>query len=85
MERTRNNNNMPEAKPIAIVYLNIEPSITDIQTILEERWPDYHVIVVKNTRQERAVELEVFYDKNFTDTNYEDLKKWITEYLTPKK
>lgn len=77
---------MPEAKPIAIVYVKLSKTnedLTTLQDALDARWIDYHVLVVPCPEQERAAELEVFYDKNFTDTNYEDLKKWITEYLNP--
>lgn len=76
-----------EAKPIAIVYSLRGRASTDdfrfLQDALDDRWPDYHVLVVPVDEQERAIELEVFYDKNFTDTNYEDLKKWIEDYIKP--
>ena len=71
-----------EAKPIAVVYYKEKVGI-NLQQILEDRWTDYHVCVVPNPRQERMIELEVFYDKDFTDTNYEDLKKWIENYIQP--
>ncbi len=77
-----------EAKPIVVIYYNPPSDGTEhwrIQEIVEEKWPDYHPLVVPNPNQERVIELEVFYDKDFTDTNYEDLKKWITEYITPTK
>lgn len=72
-----------EAKPIAVVYVHdIVFEINDrhrFQGQLAESWSDYHVIVipVPPEIQQRVFELEVFYDKNFTETNYEDLKKWI--------
>lgn len=74
-----------EAKPIAVVYFHHQFGLVPVklQEAMDERWPDYHVIVVPVHEQERAVELEVFYDKNFTKTNYEDLKKWIADYLQP--
>lgn len=71
-----------EAKPIAVVYYHHRFGATEpghIQDALDDRWPDYHVLVVPAREQDRAIELEVFYDKNFTDTNYEELKKWIED------
>ena len=74
-----------EAKPIAVVYYCVEYGAhpEKIQLALDDRWPDYHVIVVPVQDQGRPIELDVYYDKDFTDTNYDDLKKWITDYLTP--
>jgi hypothetical protein len=78
-----------EAKPIAVVYIIPPEWLADplykYEQALQERWPDYHVLVVPADEriQQRTIELEVFYDKDFTDTNYDDLKKWITDYITP--
>lgn len=78
---------MSNPKPIAVVYLyrghNTNDDLFSLQRALDARWTDYHVFVVPVDDQERNVELEVFYDKDFTDTNYEDLKKWITDYIKP--
>lgn len=80
-----------EAKPIAVLYIwdTLESSgqitAAEVNQIMSENWKDYHVLVcpVDRDLQERCIELEVFYDKNFTVANYEELKNWITQRIQP--
>ncbi|WP_374440586.1 hypothetical protein [Epilithonimonas sp.] len=58
------------------------PPIYKINEGLEERMPDYHVFVVPfDSKNEDAVKFEVFYEKDFTEIQYEELKKIIEETL----
>lgn len=78
-----------EAKPIVVVYFWAsavpQDQFSGWADNLCQSWPDYHVlpIPVHETMQQKPLELEVFYDKNFTVANYEELKNWITQRIQP--
>lgn len=72
------------AKPIAIVYIDQQfdsPNLRQAQDALQDRMPDYHVFVIPNPNQEKALEMQVFHEKDFTEIQYEELKSMIEKHL----
>lgn len=65
------------AKPIFIVALPFETGadIEGIRQRLTENMPDYYHLVYNKAIDEP--EFKVFYDKDFTETNYEELKEFV--------
>ena len=81
------------AKPICVVRLSNEISsgnkpyediIDDTREELEKRMVDYHVFVIPSFDMEDIVNFEVFYEKDFTPIQYEELRKLITDSLKEK-
>jgi hypothetical protein len=77
-------------KPIVIVKLNhrvlIEGRITgivEVQDILSNQMPDYYVIAVPTHENytDEPIRFEVFYDKDFTEAKYEEIKSHIQELM----
>lgn len=77
-------------KPICLIRIDMEalrshsnpPTIPELQEIFKEEWQDYHVLVLPLYLSDQTVELEVFYEKDFTEIQYEELRKYIEEKLT---
>ncbi len=66
------------AKPIFIIeipYINSEDS-DRIEHNLQKKLTDYHVLVIGTDVTE--INYKVFYEKDFTEINYSELKKNIT-------
>lgn len=84
-------------KPIVVIYYlpNIfigkggrEISVYEMNEIMKDLLPDYHTLAVPSNQSADGscedIRLQVFYEKDFTPTKYEELKKMIMDSL-PKK
>lgn len=73
-------------KPICLVYYSqtTGADFADVQNTMQEKWTDYYVLVIPSHRTE-IIELEVFYDKDFIEMQYDELKQWIKESLEIEK
>jgi formate-dependent nitrite reductase cytochrome c552 subunit len=71
---------MKKAKPIFLVGLHISSAdphkLEHITEELSEKLKDYYVVVYHQTKDKDPV-FNVFYDKNFLDVNYKELKDLI--------
>lgn len=77
------------AKPICLVKVDNHKAnflgIYEIQQLLDNRLNDYHVLVVPFEQPEdeydEPIQVQVFYEKDFTEIQYDELKKIISETL----
>lgn len=53
----------------------------DTQTIMENKFNDYHVLVVPVYHADVAMTVQVFHEKDFTEVQYEELKKIISNSM----
>lgn len=79
------------AKPICVVYYNpqvlfcdAEPeSIYNVTKVFQDKFPDYYVLCVPSYKsvegEAEMIELKVFYEKDFVETKYEELKILIEQ------
>tara|TARA_R110000823_G_scaffold143245_2_gene273425 strand:- start:164 stop:382 length:219 start_codon:yes stop_codon:yes gene_type:complete len=70
------------AKPIFIVeapIFNTPEECENVQKVLENKLNDYHVLVVQMDVND--FNFKVFYNKDFTEINYDELRKLINEKL----
>lgn len=69
------------AKPIFIVYMPYKHlnQIKEVIPVLQETLVDYHVLCLAH--ESESIDFKVFYDKDFTAINYEELKQMIKEKL----
>tara|TARA_X000001382_G_scaffold129932_1_gene123247 strand:+ start:38 stop:256 length:219 start_codon:yes stop_codon:yes gene_type:complete len=70
------------AKPILIVeapMMQTREEFVNTQKALEDKLNDYHVLIVPTNVDD--FNFKVFYDKDFTEINYDELKKLIKEKL----
>jgi len=71
---------MKQTKPIFLVGLYIshtdKDQLSKISKELSEKLKDYYVVVYHQTKDKDPV-FNVFYDKNFLDVNYKELKDLI--------
>ena len=84
---------MTEAKPICVMRLPettaigrqpIDYSVCfEIQTGLQEEKPDYYWFVVIDY-EIKSLKFEVFYAKDFTEIQFEELKKIIEDSINKK-
>lgn len=77
---------MSNVKPICLVYYRWQRGMIDenkVNNYLSDKWPDYHVLVVNSigSNQEHMIELEVYYEKDWTELAVEELKKDIIAHL----
>ena len=84
-------------KPIVVIYYlpdllirsggNHTP-IHEVNEVFANIFPDYHVLAVPSYMSAdgsaEAIELKVFYEKDFTHIQYEELKKMIMDSLPQK-
>lgn len=83
------------AKPICVVKAILEQlrptdqdALTEFNIVLSEKMPDYHVFVLPQEDMENyhdVLEFQVFYDKDFTPIQYEELRKLIEDTLKAQK
>ncbi len=63
----------------------VKISIKEITEVFVEQLPDYHVFCFPSWRSsdemEGAIEFKVFHEKDFTEIQYEELKKIIEDSL----
>ncbi len=78
------------AKPICLIKVQKdnqpEDIITRLNEILRDRMPDYYVFVIPQedyTEHHDALEFQVFYEKDFTEIQYAELKQLVESYLNP--
>jgi hypothetical protein len=70
------------AKPILIVeapMMQTHEEFANVQKVLEKKLNDYHVLMVQ--MDVNNFNFKVFYDKDFTEINYNELRKLINEKL----
>lgn len=70
------------AKPIFIVeapIMQTQEEFVNTQKVLESKLNDYHVLIVQTNVDD--FNFKVFYDKDFTEINYDELKKLIKEKI----
>jgi len=70
------------AKPIFIVEvpMMLHPEeFLNTQKLLERQITDYHVLMVKTNVDD--YKFKVFYEKDFTEINFDELKKLIKDKL----
>ena len=70
------------AKPIFIVeapMMQTQEEFANVQKVLENKLNDYHVLMVQMDVND--FNFKVFYDKDFTEINYDELRKLINEKL----
>lgn len=81
------------AKPICLIKIdtrNMGSGRIDLYETLKfvgEKMPDYHVFAVPFTDEDEnePVQMQVFYEKDFTDIQYEELKKLILDTIGEQK
>lgn len=79
-----------QPKPICLVRFRAKqkegsPTAAKLNMILSEKMPDYHVFVVPpRNYSDEEIEFEVFYDKDFTQLQYQELKDIVEESFKPK-
>lgn len=60
--------------------------VRQLTETISEKMPDYHVFVIPAIKQyeepQEMMQFEVFYEKDFTEIQYEDFKKIIQGSLT---
>ncbi len=70
------------AKPIFVVetpMMQTQEEFVNTQKVLENKLNDYHVLMVQANVDD--FNFKVFYDKDFTEINYDELRKLIKEKL----
>ena len=70
------------AKPIFIVeapMMQTHEEVANVQKVLEKKLNDYHVLMVQ--MDVNNFNFKVFYDKDFTEINYNELRKLINKKL----
>lgn len=76
---------MSNVKPICLVYYRGTHGtipIEKLSKILAENMPDYHVLTVPLYDNEGPIiELEVYYEKDWTELSIEELRKDIITHL----
>jgi len=75
---------MTKPKPIFIVgvpYTIPECQRAQVQQDLEIRMDDYHVIVYRQNGEEPL--FQTFYEKDFNQVKYEELKQIVNNYICP--
>ncbi len=77
------------SKPIAIVYFpenismgNDDVNYGEITAGLNKTYPDYYWFCVPDNNAEK-IYLQVFYEKDFTEIQYQELRKLIEKSLQP--
>lgn len=77
-------------KPICVVKFDAtnqpQDIILELNQILRERMPDYHVFVIPNYYIGEPIdqmEFNVFYEKDFTEIQYAELRKLIEDSIKP--
>lgn len=73
------------AKPIFIVALpyRLSDDREGLRESLNKEMPDYYHLVYSKGIDE--IEFKVFYDKDFTETNYEELKEFVRSEINSLK
>ena len=84
-------------KPILLMYYlpagflgkgGREISATEMNDMLHERFQDYYTLAVPSNQSADGscedIRLQVFYEKDFTPIQYEELKKMIMDSLPEK-
>ena len=82
-----------ETKPICVIKVdnrgNEFEEIYKIQQQMTDKFPDYHVLVLPFTQVNQddyePIQLQVFYEKDFTEVKYQELKSIIEESLKNNK
>lgn len=87
---------MNTAKPICVIYISTQLEFGGgkmiswndcrmIQETNEKEKPDYYWFVVLNDDQEKTIDFKVFYEKDFTEIQYAELKKIIEDAIEKQK
>jgi hypothetical protein len=89
---------MKEAKPICVMYYLPDaiaggsgqiPDIGKINDFMQAKFSDYHFLAVPSNQSADGscedVRIEVYHAKDFTESNYEELKQLILTQLEELK
>jgi len=75
-------------KPIIVIKLELEVLRGDLDNLLimediySKRFHDYHVLCVPvRTNSDEPVLLQVFYEKNFSQVKFEEIKKYVVNLV----
>jgi hypothetical protein len=70
------------AKPIFTIHIpninNVEEH-RQIQEYLQRKFNDYHVLVYSSDKEE--IEFKCFFEKDFNEVKFEELKKIVSDYI----
>lgn len=83
-------------KPIVLISFhpdihpdrNIDETWAALAQLFEERLPDYHTFTILNNKTDEYVppiDLRVFYEKDFTEIQYAELKSMLEESIKSLK
>ena len=75
------------AKPIFIVLVPVVVKANIVIALYEHISgivDDYHVLVFKSSHVEK-MEFKTFYDENFTESNFTELKELVISFMDNKK
>jgi hypothetical protein len=82
------NKELKTPKPILVVRINTEiwasSQLNSIQENMQTGMPDYYVFVLSQDDKEnfhQDIELQVFYEKDFTEIQYTELREMIEKSL----
>ena len=84
------------SKPIVVIKIDQEADLgngrsfysehSHIQKFLDDKLGDYHVFVVPvGGRPDEAISLQVFYEKDFTEIQYQELKQMVLDSIQKEK
>lgn len=89
---------MNTVKPIVVIYYYQEllvtnggkkMGITEVNEIFKEMFPEYYTLAIPSNLSTDGscedIRLQVFYEKDFTPIQYEELKKMVQESLPKPK
>lgn len=74
-------------KPIVLVKVKGVKDQNTLKTVwqgLEKKMSDYHVLLFSSELIKDHIELEVFYSKNYTRKQYDELKKIIEDEMSQR-
>lgn len=78
----------PFIKPIVVIKIDGTRSHFDplyqLNEMFQSYLKQYYVLVVPFTNETEPIKFEVFYEKDFTELKYQELKDIINDYLKEK-
>lgn len=73
------------AKPIFLIALPYQmvSELDNVQKGLEGKMPDYYILIYPHAKDE--VEFQCFYEKDFNEVKYEEMKQLVIDKLSELK
>lgn len=81
------------AKPICVIKYNADrlslgngekQNVANVNNVFQDRFTDYQIFAYPENLDEELFQFQVFHEKDFTEIQYEELKKLITEAIEQK-